>query len=642
MSGFFGIFRPQGGPVDLEAFEQMKTAMHREGFDGMETHVEEKIALGHLMLRVSPESQYDKQPLKSSCGNYLLVGHFRLDYRDELGDKLGLTQAELEVTPDSQLAMLAYQRWKEKCVHHLEGDWAFVVFNIQSNQLLLARDSAGVSSLFFLKAKGNLYFASDSRYLLLIRNISFEIDKEKLFQMASLYYQSTSRQTLLVGLNSIKSGELLVINTFLDFIFSDHNKFRIFQNLKYKYSDDYISELNYTYSTAIKSRLNDQGSVGIYLSGGKDSSSVSYFSAKELEFKKKELFSFTSVPLHELDSSLVGQKIVDETDFVNDLIATNKNIKSSLLKFQSYQLDTLFQKTNLFEPYNPVVTINSFWLNGIINEAKLKGIRTLLTGQLGNETITFNGFYYYSDLLIRFKLFSIFQEFKREYIFSDKKLGHLLKHQLLIPLAQHLKFTYSTYWHKRLSKLPKFFNNFPIDRFKKKQLFSNEIQLFKNLFTSNKRKREDQLKRDIDLLGNIWYLISNHLHVQIADPTSDLRLIKFLYSIPQYLFFQNCIHKSLFRSLMKNRLPDSILWNNKYQYQSYDFTYRLADDKRFAFFFKKMLSEDPSFDFFNKTELLTVFNKIVTSPGSHLGDQEIYELLRSFSLNCFSHYNFKR
>ena len=77
-------------------------------------------------------------------------GHFRLDYRDELGDKLGLTQAEIEVTPDSQLAMLAYQRWKEKCVHHLEGDWAFVVFNIHLNQLFLARDSTGISSLFFL------------------------------------------------------------------------------------------------------------------------------------------------------------------------------------------------------------------------------------------------------------------------------------------------------------------------------------------------------------------------------------------------------------------------------------------------------------------------------------------------------------
>ena len=154
MSGFFGIFRPQGGPVDLEAFEQMKSAMNREGFDGMEIHVEDNIAMGHLMLRVSPESQYDKQPLKSSCGNYLLVGHFRLDYRDELGDKLGLTQAELEVTPDSQLAMLAYQKWKEKCVHHLEGDWAFVIFafccKISSN--LWSVRSSFWMLMFFSKA----------------------------------------------------------------------------------------------------------------------------------------------------------------------------------------------------------------------------------------------------------------------------------------------------------------------------------------------------------------------------------------------------------------------------------------------------------------------------------------------------------
>ena len=166
MSGFFGIFRPQGGPVDLEAFEQMKTVMHREGFDGMETHVEDKIAMGHLMLRVSPESKYDKQPLKSSCGNYILVGHFRLDYRDELGDKLGLTQSELEVTPDSQLAMLAYQKWNDKCVHHLEGDWAFVLYDAYKESIFIAKDKSGVSSLFYIVISNQLYFSSDSKSIL--------------------------------------------------------------------------------------------------------------------------------------------------------------------------------------------------------------------------------------------------------------------------------------------------------------------------------------------------------------------------------------------------------------------------------------------------------------------------------------------
>ena len=81
MSGFFGVFSP-GGNVDRLAFDQMQTAIHREGYGELETHVDDRIAMGHLMLRVTPESTYDKQPLNSSCGRYLLVGHFRLDYRD--------------------------------------------------------------------------------------------------------------------------------------------------------------------------------------------------------------------------------------------------------------------------------------------------------------------------------------------------------------------------------------------------------------------------------------------------------------------------------------------------------------------------------------------------------------------------------
>ena len=355
----------------------------------------------------------------------------------------------------------------------MEGDWAFVVFSLQLNSLCLAKDSTGVSSLFFLKRNGNLYFASDSRYLLLIKNFSFEIDKEKLYQMASFSYQSASRHTLLIGLNCIKSAELLVVNNFLDFSFSEYKKLRILESLRYKCNDDYVSELNHIYSSAIKSRLNDQGPVGIYLSGGKDSSSVSYFSAKELEFKGKELYSFTSIPMYDIDASLVGKKIVDETDFVNDLIAKIKNIKSSLLKFPTYQLDTLFEKANLYEPYNPIVTINSFWLNGIMTEAKKKGIRTLLTGQLGNDTVTYNGFYYYSDLFIRLKFLSILREFMREFKYSDKRMPHLVKHQLLIPLAQHLKFNYYAYRFQRLSRLSKLVKDLPKDVLKKRRLLNN-------------------------------------------------------------------------------------------------------------------------------------------------------------------------
>ena len=641
MSGFFGIFRPQGGPVDLEAFEQMKTAMQRNGFDGMESHVEDKIAMGHLMLRVSPESKYDKQPLKSSCGNYMLVGHFRLDYRDELGDKLGLTQSELELTPDSQLAMLAHQKWKEKCVHHLEGDWAFVVFNFVLNQVFLARDRSGVSSLFFIKKKGVFYFASDSRYILLVRRISFEIDEEKLIQMSSLSYQPSKRKTLLIGLNYLQSAEQLIVDEQLRFSFLLYNQFKILENNRYKHKEDYVSQLNHIYSIAIKSRLNDLGPIGIFLSGGKDSSSVAYFSVKELECKAKELFSFTSVPHFKIDSQSAGKKITDETSFVKDFTSAHKNINVSLLSFPSFQLSELFKKRDLYEPYNPIVTKNTFWLNGIIDEAQKIGIRTLLVGQLGNETITYNGFYYYFDLLIRLKFFTLLCEFRREYKFSNKGLGRIILQQLLIPTAQYLKLYYSALKHPRLTNFSMFTNLKPKDFSKKLALIRKEILFIQSFFISITKKRENQLSRNVDNYGNIWYLISNHQNVQVTDPTSDSRLIDFLLSIPQNLFFHNGVHKNLFRSLMDERLPKSILWNNSYQYQSFDFAYRLSQDKNFSFFLMSLLSKSSRNDFFDSAYFLELYKKIVDSPAAHLDDYMIFELLRGFSLNCFCDFNLK-
>ena len=641
MSGFFGIFRPQGGPVDLDAFEQMKTAMHRDGFDGMETHVEEKIAMGHLMLRVSPESKYDKQPLKSSCGNYILVGHFRLDYRDELGDKLGLSQSELEVTPDSQLAILAYQKWKEKCVYHLEGDWSFLIFNRTNAKILLARDSTGISSLFFIKIEGQFYFSSDSRYLLSMTKFDFEIENETVFKMSQVSYIHADRQTLIKGLFNLEIAEYLTVDSSFNYSFLKYDGLVNSELIKYKYQEDYVSDLNFIYSSAIKSRINDLKPIGIYLSGGKDSSSIAYFAAKELEFKGKELSSFTSYPQYTINSSFIGDRIIDETNYVKDLASSIDNISPTFVNFPNFQLYEFFEKKSLYDAYNPFVHINSFWINGIIDEAKKGGINNLLIGQIGNYTITLNGFYYYSDLFIRLKFFAIAKEFIREMKSSDKGLWYSLKVQLAIPLVQHLKFTYLAYKSQRSKEASSFIEGWRDSAESSKSLFGLEIMFLKSLFTSYSLKRYSQLKRHLDSLGSQWYLISNHLNVQVADPTADRRLIDFLNGIPQNLFFQNGIHKYIFRKLMKDRLPDSILWNNKYQYQSFDFAYRLQRDRNFSSFFHNMISNSIKTNIFDKRKFLDVYRESIEFPEKNLSTNTISQFLRNFSLYCFVYYNQK-
>jgi len=639
MSGFFGIFRPQGGPVDLEAFEQMKTAMQREGFDGMETHVEDKIAMGHLMLKVSPESKYDKQPLKSSCGNYILVGHFRLDYRDELGDKLGLKQAELEVTPDSQLAMLAYQKWKEKCVHHLEGDWAFTLYIKQTNSLVLLRDKSGVSALFFFKYNNCIYFSSDTRYLLSVKALGFEIDKFVLLQMSEPNYHSSNGFTLIKSLYYLQNSHFLIIDNSCDLLFSKYSLIRISESINYNHFSDYVLELNSIYSCAIKSRVNDKGEIGIYLSGGKDSSSVSYFASKELHIHKKKLISFTAIPLFKLDEKIVEKKIIDEMSFVKDLAEFNNDLFPYFLNFPFSSIDYLFDKKNMLEAFNPIVTSNSFWINGIMHEAKKMGIKNLFVGQLGNYTISSNGFYFYSDLLVRLKILALYKEMKRESRDSTNGMFHTIYHQVAIPLAQYLKFMFVYFKNKRKKNGYGFFENGFLSDLKSDKNFEVKDSFVKTFITSYAVKKENQLNASIESMGVKWYLVSNHLNVQITDPTSDFRLISYLTSIPQNLFFRNGIHKFLFRSLMKNRLPDSILWNNAYQHQSYDFPFRFAQDKSFGVFFDRALSFNLDKTIFKNSQFRKTYAEISKSPENYFTNNIISRFLRNFSLGCFYYEN---
>ena len=309
------------------------------------------------------------------------------------------------------------------------------------------------------------------------------------------------------------------------------------------------------------------------------------------------------------------------------------------MNFPNFQLRNFFEKYFLYEAYSPFVHVNSFWVKGIIDEAQKKGISNMLIGQTGNYTITFNGFYYYSDLFIRLKFFTLAKEFMREQKLSDKGICHALKVQLAIPLAQHTKFTYSAYKSQREKRIISFFDKDQGVVESSRSFLGLEIMFLKSFFTPSSVKRERELKRNLDSLGNKWYLISNHFKIQVTDPTADFRLITFLNGIPQNLFFQNGIHKYLFRQLMKNKLPDSILWNNKYQYQSFDFPYRLQGDRSFSIFFDTMIAKSDKNNVFDKRTLLDVYQKSLEFPEKNLSTNTISQLLRNFSLYCFVFYH---
>src|SRR5690242_17105633 len=119
MSGVVGIWQRDGAPIDRAVFSRMLGRMAHRGPDGSGSWFGPNIALGCQLLKITPESVHETQPLEaSSCA---LVFDGRLDNRAELLHALPHLAADC---PDPALVLAAYHSWQDSFVARLNGEFA--------------------------------------------------------------------------------------------------------------------------------------------------------------------------------------------------------------------------------------------------------------------------------------------------------------------------------------------------------------------------------------------------------------------------------------------------------------------------------------------------------------------------------------
>ena len=582
MSAFFGVFSP-GGNLDQVAFDQMKSAIHRDGYDELDTLIDDRIAMGHLMLRVTPESVYDKQPLKSDCGRYILTGHIRLDYRDELGDKIGLTQKQLQNTPDSLLVMKAYQKWRDKCVLHIEGDWSFVVYDKFSNTIFFAKDPTGISTLFYTVLNRGLFFSSDpsvfskSEFFPLILNV----DQFAFFSVAGLKIDKGS--TLLKGLKSLQNGFTINVNSSLQ---ECQNQFydlgSVSEQQVFRFDIDVAYDFKSIYLNAVKSRCRSLHEIGLFLSAGLDSMSVATISSFELKKVDRKLNTFTSVPSQNSKLTDKEKEFADESSLVKIFVGNKDNVQPGFFSFDDFKLSNIDLKGLRQDPFNPSVTLNSFWINGILNSAKNQEVRLMMTGQMGNFTLSADGYLVHLSMLFQFQFLKLFVEMRR--YANEKGVGFL--RAFLSRVVGVFKYN-SRVWFKGKSLFSKEFFSMKgalvLDYYiENKNLFklkSNELIPGYTSFFSNRKMRIKQLQKNLYYANVYWSNYGTAVGVDITDPTSDKRVIDFSLSISDYYFNKNGVSKYLYKTMFADLIPNEILKNPNSMIQSFDYGDRLKEDK---------------------------------------------------------------
>ena len=211
MCGIAGILRIHGRENDLDVVSGMLARLRHRGPDGEGLVQEGPLTLGHQRLAILDLSARARQPMRSASGRFLVSYNGEIYNFRDLREELGVRPQDLRSGSDTEVLLLAWERWGPAALDRMVGQFTFALYDTKERRLCLARDRFGEKPLFYHEGSGSLAFASSIPALLRAPWISREIDPEALAEFLTLRYVVSPR-TVIAGVRKLPAGHLLSID----------------------------------------------------------------------------------------------------------------------------------------------------------------------------------------------------------------------------------------------------------------------------------------------------------------------------------------------------------------------------------------------------------------------------------------------
>lgn len=248
---------------------KMNAATRHRGPDGTDIFLDEEISLGHNRLSIIDLTDAASQPMPSNDDNLTIVFNGEiynfLDLKRELADNY-----QFKTSSDTEVILAAYKKWGARCVKKFNGIFAFAVWDKLKQELFLARDQMGVKPLYYFWDGQKFIFSSEIKAIL-EHNIPRVLDKEAFNHYLRVLY-APEPLTMFKSINKfpLASYGILKNNNFEIHNYWDFKAKEKFFGTKKKLA----AELREKVEQAVKSQLVSDRPLGIYLSGGMDSSII--------------------------------------------------------------------------------------------------------------------------------------------------------------------------------------------------------------------------------------------------------------------------------------------------------------------------------------------------------------------------------
>jgi len=561
MSLIFGIYSQQSGEVG-PVLNRMFGAMRHIPHEKYQVLAREKAGFGHLLTYNTPEALFEKQPVYDTEEQVLITSEARLDNRGQVAGGCGV-RLYPEV-PDGELIRQAWRKWGKGCVHHLQGDWSFAVYDEREQELFLARDPHGYTAVYYYQDGETLVFASSPKAILAVESFRKRVNMRHFLGGLLIWPEKDTNTEIYEDLYNVPPGHTLSFKggkvELSRYWFPENTPLR-----KYKDPRDYAEELREIFAEAVRVRLRSYRPVASMLSGGLDSGSVSAIAAHLLKQEEKVLSTFSHVPhfREEVLRESGGRRLADETPHILSVTRHAGNIEPVLL--DSARISPV---EGIIEAVEKTGTCfhgagNAFWLMDLPGEVAQRGYGALLSGEMGNATISYPGVSYLLPWYHRAAASSV-----------KGWLKHLAK-----PLV--LQY-FPGYFRRRKNGLLDYIRSSFVQAH-----FREEAEAaIRKEETGFSRYYPDAAAGMLHLLDvghnprcRLGQLIGDEFGVEFRDPTGDINVITYCLSVSNDAFFGDSLRgKQVLKNMMQGYLPDDVLYSTRKGLQASDLKYRLIKD----------------------------------------------------------------
>lgn len=278
MCGFAGAlsFRNSAATIEEATIVRMRDVLAHRGPDGAGVWVspDRRIGLGHRRLSIIDLSALANQPM-SSRGDTLWLAfngeiYNHADIRREL-EQRGHRTWKTDHS-DTEVILRAFEEWGIECIHRFRGMFAFALWDARKRELWLVRDRIGIKPLYYSVHHGRITFASEIKALLQDPDQRRRVNEDGLYDYLS-FITTPSPDTLFEGIHKVPSGTYLRVTE--DGTIHEHRYWDVLdhtQPLVDVPEDEIASRILDELRTAVRLRQVSDVPVGVFLSGGIDSS----------------------------------------------------------------------------------------------------------------------------------------------------------------------------------------------------------------------------------------------------------------------------------------------------------------------------------------------------------------------------------